>query len=78
MENNRKPAFLGEGLIRSGQDRTMVRSLTHEDILRRSDVRDLPLLDQDQVVLRLFREARDARDTHDRQKRLDSLKDLTG
>lgn len=37
MENDRKPSFIGEGLIRKGATKTMAHPMVYEEILQRSD-----------------------------------------
>jgi hypothetical protein len=75
MENNRRPSFVGEGLVRSDKTRMMAHPLTYDDIMQRPDVKSLPQGVQESVVLEMFRNARQTRENVARIIKLQSLKD---
>ena len=76
MENDTRPGFVGEGLVRSGKTIMMAHPLTHDDIMAREDVKSLPVGIQDSVVIEIYRDARSARERIAATKKHQSLKDL--
>ena len=76
MENDTKPNFVGEGLVRLGKAKMMAHPLTHDDIMAREDIKSLPVSIQDSVVIEIYRDARTARERIATTIKHQSLKDL--
>ena len=62
MENDRKPSFIGEGLIRKGATKTMAHPMVYEEIIQRSDYKAEKTMEgQDKIIAEISWKARQER-----------------